>query len=439
MMRSAAMDEPAASPGTTTDLLVEDVVVIDGTGAAPREGLTILVVDGVISYVGPPTDETAAWAGPRLDGARRTVVPGLFDLHIHTTLDTDMRCYLRNGVMTVRFGGIDSASVADLRTRIAATDRPMPRVLSLGPMLDADPPSWPEWARVLTGPEDARTVALELLTTENLDGLFVVQGVTADMLRPIVEVAHAHDRPVVGQFWQVGAIECAELGVDQMDNTSRVVASRTVPDAELVRPAPVPDRLSRLARAWAHLDWDLTMPILETMVAKGVAYCPTFVVTNYLAGLGREELENDQDYLRLFETTDHRAFDDLVEQMNGTWTADDGYYWKAALDNRYEWVRRFHGLGGVVLPGTDMQYGGIQLHRELGNLEACGLSRLEVITAATGAAAHAAGMSATLGLIQEGRRADFVVLRADPLEDLANLRCIDVVVQDGVPLEPDQV
>jgi hypothetical protein len=439
MTRSAAMDATAASPGAATDLLVEDVVVIDGTGAAPREGLTIVVLDGVINYVGPPTDETAAWAGARLDGARRTVVPGLFDLHIHTTLDTDMRCYLRNGVMTVRFGGIDSASVADLRTRIAATDRPMPRVLSLGPMLDVAPPSWPRWARVLTGPEDARAVALELLTTEDLDGLFVVQGVTADMLRAIVEVAHAHDRPVVGQSWQVGAIECAELGVDQLDNTSRVVASRTVPDAELVRPGPVPNRLALLARAWTHVDWDLTTPILEAMVAKGVAYCPTFVISHYLAGIGRDDLEHDQDYLHLFDQANHVEFADLVEHMNGTWTAEDAYYWTAAFENRYEWVRRFHKLGGVVLAGTDMQYGGIQLHRELANLEACGLSRLEVITAATGAAARAAGMSATLGLIQEGKVADFVVLRASPLEGLANLRGIDLVVQDGIPLSLDQV
>jgi hypothetical protein len=329
--------------------------------------------------------------------------------------------------------------VSDLRRRSAAACRPVPRILNLGPMLDTAPPSWPKWARVVTGPEDARAVALELLTTEALDGLFVVQGVTADILRPILDVAHQHNRPVVGQFWQADGLECAELGVDQLDNTSRIVASRTVPAAELVRPGSVPRRLALLARAWTHVDWDLTMRMLETIVAKGVAYCPTFVVTNYLAGIGRKDLEEDQDYLRLFGETDHMAFTDLVEQMNGTWTGEDAYYWSASLDNRYEWVRRFHELGGVVLPGTDMQYGGIQLHRELANLEACGLSRLEVITAATGAAARAAGVSASLGLIQEGKRADFVVLRANPLKDLANLRSIDLVVQDGIPLSPDQV
>jgi hypothetical protein len=439
MMRPAAVDELTASPGTPDGLLVENAFVIDGTGAAPQDGVTILVVNGVVDYVGPPTPVTAAWSGARLAGAGRTVVPGLFDLHIHTTLEADMWSYLRNGVTTVRFGGIDSASVSQLRHRLAAACRPMPRILNLGPMLDTAPPSWPQWARVVTDPEDARAVALELLTGEELDGLFFVQGVTTETLRPIVDVAHDHNRPVVGQSWQADGLECAELGVDQLDNTSRIVASRAIPTEELLRPGPVPHRLALLARAWTHVDWDLTMPILETMAAKGVAYCPTFVITNYLAGIGRKDLEEDRDYLRHFDAADHRVFNELADQMNGTWSAEDAYYWKAALDNRYEWVRRFHGLGGVVLPGTDMQYGGIQLHRELANLEACGLSRLEVITAATGAAARAAGLSDSLGLIQEGKRADFVVLHANPLEDLANLREIDLVVQGGMPLSPDQI
>ncbi len=272
-----------------------------------------------------------------------------------------------------------------------------------------------------------------------LDGLFFVQGITGRTLRAIVEVAHEQDRPVVGQSWQTDGAECAELGVDQLDNTSRIFASRAYPAEELTRPCPVPDRLALLARAWTHVDWDLTMPILETMAAKGVAYCPTFVITNYLAGIGRSELEEDQDFLRHFDAADHSVFSELADQMNGTWSAEDAYYWKAALDNRYEWVRRFHGLGGVVLPGTDMQYGGIQLHRELANLEDCGLSRLEVITAATGAAARAAGLSDSLGAIQAGRRADLIVLRANPLEDLANLRAIDLVVQGGEPLSPAQI
>ena len=69
-----------------------------------------------------------------------------------------------------------------------------------------------------------------------------------------------------------------------------------------------------------------------------------------------------------------------------------------------------------------MQFGGIMLHRELQNLEALGLSRLEVITTATGTGAKALGLE--MQMRNDSRqvcRADLVILNRDPLEDLARL------------------
>jgi hypothetical protein len=239
---------------------------------------------------------------------------------------------------------------------------------------------------------------------------------------------------VAGQFWQVDGLECAELGVDQVDNTSRIFVTNALSLKSLLEPMPVPRRLALLARAWADIDWDLTMPLVESMVDHGVAYCPTFVVADYLCGIGRDELERDRDYAEMFDEADHSVFARLANQMDTDWTPEDAEYWRMSLDNKAEWVRRFHTLGGIVLPGTDMQYGGIQLHRELINLEACGLSKREVIAAATGRAAQAAGVSGTLGFIEQGKTADFLVLGSDPLDDLANLRDIELVVQNGIRL-----
>ena len=50
-----------------------------------------------------------------------------------------MRCYIRNGVTTVRFAGVDLASVSDLRERSAEAGRPVPGILNLGPMIDREP------------------------------------------------------------------------------------------------------------------------------------------------------------------------------------------------------------------------------------------------------------------------------------------------------------
>ena len=109
---------------------------------------------------------------------------------------------------------------------------------------------------------------------------------------------------------------------------------------------------------------------------------------------------------------------------------------RIAYEKRLEWIRRFHGLGGTVVVGTDMQFGGIMVHEELRQLEAAGLSRMDALRAATGSAARALGMADSLGAIQPGRMADLVVLNRDPLQDLSALRDISCVFKGGAITAP---
>src|SRR4051794_19708221 len=76
----------ATSPGTL--LRLQNVTLIDGTGRPARENTTVVVRDGRICYIG----EDAGWATPPdqpetvLDLARRYLIPGLIDLHVHLAM-----------------------------------------------------------------------------------------------------------------------------------------------------------------------------------------------------------------------------------------------------------------------------------------------------------------------------------------------------------------
>jgi imidazolonepropionase-like amidohydrolase len=103
---------------------------------------------------------------------------------------------------------------------------------------------------------------------------------------------------------------------------------------------------------------------------------------------------------------------------------------------RLEWMRRFRASGGRLVSGTDMQFGGIMLHRELLNLREVGLSAMEVIAAATSEAAIALRMNDALGSLEAGKLADLIVVNRDPCVDLRHLREISYVVKGGLVAWP---
>ena len=81
-----------------------------------------------------------------------------------------------------------------------------------------------------------------------------MQLITPELLGPIVEMAHGFGRPVLGQIWHTDAEQAAKIGIDQLDNTSRIFASRDYPKERLLSYRSVPERLALLDRDQPELN-----------------------------------------------------------------------------------------------------------------------------------------------------------------------------------------
>lgn len=412
-------------------LLLEGADLIDGTGGPAVSDAMVLIEGNRIRYAGPRTVRFDAMPVRRWPLAGKTLAPGLIEAHTHASFDADMRAYVKNGVTTIRFAGLDQGVVKRLRTRIEQGELIGPRILSCGPMIDQPPAAYPEWTVTVQTPSGAAATVERLILEHDLEALIVRQRVTAPVMRAVIEVAHKHDRPVVGQTWDVDGKEAAELGIDELHTSSRVYASALYSRDRLLRYTSIADRLALASRAWATIDWDGTQPIMEAMINHGVSYCGMHVITQYQVGQGVSELEADPDFADLFGETERQSFFNFTKRLQGSWTEEDLAYGRLANERRLEWMRRFRAMGGVLLAGTDMQFGGIMLHRELRNFEALGFSPREVIAAATGVCARALNVSARVGTIREGLLADLIVLHRDPLKDVGALRDIACVLKDG--------
>ena len=244
-----------------------------------------------------------------------------------------------------------------------------------------------------------------MILEEEVDALIVTQRVTAAVMGAVIDVAHTHQRRVMGQIWAVDGEVAANSGHRRAPCELTCLSRQALSGSRLLGYRSIADRLALASRAWASLDWDLTLPIMEAMVERGVCYCGMHVITQFQVGDGLALLENDIDFRALFSERERRGVQRLHPASAGRLDGRGHRLGRRANDMRMEWMQRFRSLGGQLLAGTDMQFGGIMLHRELANLQAR-MSPFEVITTATGVCAKAFGLDHSIGLVKrelEGR------------------------------------
>jgi hypothetical protein len=202
----------------TTLLLLHGGTLIDGTGAPPVDHASVLIQGDRILRVGPDSSIGRVPGTKAMNISGKTIVPGLIDLHNHSTFDADMRAYLKNGVTSIRFAGLNQDAVVVLRDRIQRRELAGPRIFSCGPMLDKTPPAYPRWTSPVNTPGEAAATARRLILEDEVEALLVTQQITPDILSAVVDVAHEFARPVVGQIWFTDGHEAAALGIDELDN-----------------------------------------------------------------------------------------------------------------------------------------------------------------------------------------------------------------------------
>jgi len=405
--------------GRAARWVLRSVLVFDGQRALPGPHDVVVSRDRIEQVV--PSQPASFGDVPAVPGDGSWILPGLIDTHVHSTFRSEMTCYLRNGVTSIRYAGNRPSDVAGLRKANAENGRPAPRIFSCGPMIDGTPPSYPESSEVVDTPSEGRRIVRRLLS-EGVDSLLAVQHVGADVLGAIVEEGHAAGVPVFGQLWRVDAAEAARIGIDQLDNTSRIFASRELPEAELGKSRPVAERIAVWRRGWATVDWDATRPLMASMVERGVAYCPTYIRGLSAAGVGpgtEEGLLADRD-AELFGEEELAAWRGRLGR--GLRGGDDTEDWTRALDALVRWIDEFQSMGGTIVAGTDAQFGGILLHEELRLLRDAGLGADDALAAATGAAGAALGRPGELGCIRPGAIADLVQITADPRQEPGAIR-----------------
>jgi hypothetical protein len=154
---AAAWSRPAAPP---VPVAFEHVNVIDATGSPPSSDMTVTTVDGRIATIEPSARARVAANAQRIDGRRRFLIPGLWDMHVHLTSTTEIACpaLVANGITGVRDMGGDLSLIDWMRDRIERGELTGPAIFRSGPFVDGSKPGVPD-RLVLWHAADGRAAA----------------------------------------------------------------------------------------------------------------------------------------------------------------------------------------------------------------------------------------------------------------------------------------
>jgi imidazolonepropionase-like amidohydrolase len=423
---------PAASQQSPTNAMVfEGARLITGDGSAPIEDAAFVVENGRITQVGRRGQITTPAGAARLDLGGKTVMPGIVDAHGHPGfLDAflgnmsksnftrenyidHLQRYAYHGVVAVISTGTD---MGDLAFRLR--EEPVPnaaRILTVGRGL-AYPGSGPADSSrndvpfAVTSPEEARKAVQELAPLK------------PDFVKIWVDNRNGRATKLTPEMFTTAADEAKKLGLRSMAHVFDLADAKLLIRAGVegfmhsVRDQEVDDEYIALAKE--HDIW----------------------ITPNLGGINRNSLirENgrpdwiDEPLVR--ETMAPaliRAREQVYDNRRRNNTPPNTYGRVFDLIN----TRKLHAAGVREVLGGDSagdanRWLGLHSLVEFENMVAGGFTPMEMILAATRESAKALRLD-QLGMVAAGKSADFIVLDANPLDNIANVRKINAVYMRG--------
>ncbi|MHB1328291.1 MAG: amidohydrolase family protein [Gemmatimonadales bacterium] len=433
-------------------ILIDDVVLIDGTDRGAVPGMSIAINGDRIVAIRPTGEITADSVQVRIDGRGMYVIPGLWDMHTHQGAyrERGFPLYLANGVTTVRDVGTDLQQIGYWRQEVQAGRTLGPTIVMAGPILD-DPTvvlMAPNGRVGLATAADAERV-VDSLAAAGVDVIKVHSLLSREPYFAVLRQARKHGLAVVGHIPdEVTAREAIDSGQRTVEhsfglafeNGAQAAAIRTAFQAEAAEIRATVSGREAVERVFANkvAAIDSAIAVTDTVAArefaeyaagKNVWFDPTFVVMQI------RYRPNDPDLVDLPERRYALSGQRPPELPAERQVVDAGRArWKTFVASFAPMVR----AGARFVAGTDVpvypQVPGFSLHRELSALVEMGLTPLQAIQAATRNAAEAAGRSES-GTVVEGKFADLVLLRLDPLADIGNTRTVETVVVRGKLLD----
>ena len=390
-----------------------DVNVIPMNREAVLANQTVIVRDGRIVTVGPTASTSVPAGAQRVDGRGKYLIPGLAEMHGHIpgpnsalTPENVLFLYVAAGATTVR-GMQGHPSHLTLRQRVESGEIIGPRLyLSAPPLSGNNTPT----------PEAART-AVRNAKAAGYDHLKVHENLSAEVYDAIVQSTREAGLPWAGHVsGHVGVRRALAAGQATIDHMDDYIEGLERDDA------PTKASTNKMPQVLDYIDESKIGALAAETRNAGVGIVPTMPLWEVLRGLHDPADMNDRPELRYIPPQTRTAWQNSVNNIRNN-TQRTYAEREIALRNRM--LKALSDAGVLILLGSDApqlySVPGFSLDREMESMVMAGMTPFQVLASGTINVARYYRIENEAGTIEPGKRADLILLNANPLQDIRNV------------------
>ncbi|MFN8574217.1 MAG: amidohydrolase family protein [Gemmatimonadaceae bacterium] len=383
------------APVAAGNVALVGATVIPGTGAAAIPDATVLVAEGRITALGPRQSLTIPAGVRRIDVRGKTIAPGLWDMHTHLMQWEWAPVYLATGVTTVRDMGNVLDFIMSFRAEVDSGRGLGPRMLLAGLIDGGGPNAFGEINA--TTPEEGRQ-AVRRYHALGFEQMKLYSLLTPAVVAAICDEAHKLGMTVTGHVpTALSLLAAVDSGQDQI--------------------AHLPIR--------GEAGSDSVRAIVDALAKHHTVIDPTASWGEILGHAVAQPVATFQPGVDQLPPV-------LAQRIRAMGTAGiDTATAHARLARSLGIIGALYRAGVPVVAGTDEGVPGFSVYREIELYVQAGMSPGDALRAASGTSAQAMRLADQVGTLEVGKAADLIVLDANPLTDISNVRSVRMVMKGG--------
>ena len=414
-------------------VLFDNVQLFDADKGVFVDNQAVFLREGKIASIGAAGSIAAA--GVRvIDGKGKTLVPGIWDSHMHIGDDWDVLANMANGMTSFRSPGTTIERAKSAVSRRNSGDLLMGEPF-IQAIVDQKHPLAAQGS--MTVSSEAETIAaVRQIKDAGLWGVKFYTSMNPAWIAPGAAEAHKLGLHVSGHVpATMRPLDAVRAGYDELTHLNFVVM-QAMPK-EIVDKANTAERIAGPARLAKDVDW--STPEMRSFIAelkqRGTTVDPTLVIFETMLTMdGGQPAPAYKSYMGIISPVLDRTFRAGGYPLADGFTRDD---YRKSYGKMVDLVRNLHQAGVPIVAGTDGW--GVEVVREIELYSQAGFTPAEALQSATIVPARMVGADKRTGSIAVGKEADVVLVDGDVSKELGALRRVVTVVSDGYVMDADEL